>query len=107
MVASSSHAELMLRNNEEEWRQWYDRNKDALDIKGADAVAAFNYSINKPAILEYWRQRVVANAGFENILALGIRGVHDGAPAFTPGNPYGFKDKIGDAGRRQSPSSAS
>ncbi|WP_219536764.1 glycosyl hydrolase 115 family protein [Nonomuraea guangzhouensis] len=94
VVASSSHAELMLRNNEGEWRQWYDRNKDALDIKGADAVAAFDYSINKPAILEYWRRRVVANAGFENILALGIRGVHDSDPVFTPGNPYGFKDKI-------------
>ncbi|MEU7749231.1 glycosyl hydrolase 115 family protein [Nonomuraea sp. NPDC049158] len=94
VVASSSHAELMLRNNEGEWRQWYERNKDALDIKGADAVAAYDYSINKPAILEYWRQRVVANAGFENILALGIRGVHDSDPVFTPGNPYGFKDKI-------------
>lgn len=94
VVASSSHAELMLRNNEGEWRQWYDRNKDALDIKGADAVAAFDYSINKPAILEYWRRRVVANADFENILALGIRGVHDSDPVFTPGNPYGFKDKI-------------
>ncbi|MEO3790788.1 glycosyl hydrolase 115 family protein [Nonomuraea sp. B10E15] len=94
IVASSSHAELMLRNNEGEWRQWYDRNKDAWDIKGPDAVAAFDYSINKPAILEYWRQRVVANAGFENILALGIRGVHDSDPVFTPGNPYGFKDKI-------------
>ncbi|WP_165974681.1 glycosyl hydrolase 115 family protein [Nonomuraea deserti] len=94
VVASSSHAELMLRNNEGEWRQWYARNKDALDIKGPDAVSAFDYSINKPAILEYWRQRVVANAGFENILALGIRGVHDSDPVFTPGNPYGFKDKI-------------
>ncbi|WP_103962127.1 glycosyl hydrolase 115 family protein [Nonomuraea solani] len=94
VVASSSHAELMLRNNEGEWRQWYARNKDALDIKGPDAVAAFNYSINKPAILEYWRQRVVANAAFENILALGIRGVHDSDPLFTPGNPYGFKDKV-------------
>ncbi|MET7752482.1 glycosyl hydrolase 115 family protein [Micromonospora sp. NPDC005367] len=94
VVASSSHAELMLRNNEGEWRQWYDRNKDALDIKGSDAVAAFNYSINKPAILEYWRQRVVANADFENILALGIRGVHDSDAVFTPGNPYGFKDKV-------------
>ncbi|MEV0618879.1 glycosyl hydrolase 115 family protein [Nonomuraea sp. NPDC050404] len=94
VVASSSHAELMLRNNEGEWRQWYARNKDALDIKGPDAVAAFNYSINKPAILEYWRQRVAANAEFENILALGIRGVHDSDPVFTPGNPYGFKDKV-------------
>ena len=94
IVASSSHAELMLRNNEGEWRQWYARNKDALDIKGADAVDAFDYSLNKPAILEYWRQRVVANADFENILALGIRGVHDSDPLFTEDNEYGFKDKV-------------
>lgn len=94
IVASSSHAELMLRNNEGEWRQWYDRNKEALDIKGATAVAAYDYSINKPAILEYWRQRLVANAEFENILALGIRGVHDSDPVLTPGNPYGFETKV-------------
>ena len=101
VVASSSHAELMLRNNEGEWRQWYDRNKDALDIKGADAVAAFNYSINKPAILEYWRQRVVANAGFENILALGIRGVHDSDPCHTR-QPVRVQGQDRDAGRRHS-----
>lgn len=94
IVASSSHAELMLRNNEGEWRQWYDRNKEALDIKGADAVAAYDYSINKPALLEYWRQRLVANAEFENILALGVRGVHDSDPVLTPGNPYGFETKV-------------
>lgn len=94
IVASSSHAELMLRNNEGEWRQWYDRNKDALDIKGSGAVAAYDYSINKPALLEYWRQRLVANKDFENILALGVRGVHDSDPVLTPGNPYGFDDKV-------------
>ncbi|MFJ3405091.1 glycosyl hydrolase 115 family protein [Promicromonospora sp. NPDC090134] len=94
IVSSSSHAELMLRNNEGEWRQWYDRNKEALDIKGADAVAAYDYSINKPALLEYWRQRLVANKDFESILALGVRGVHDSDPVLTPGNPYGFDDKV-------------
>ena len=94
IVASSSHAELMLRNNEGEWRQWYDRNKEALDIKGANAVAAYDYSINKPALLEYWRQRLVANRDFESILALGVRGVHDSDPVLTPGNPYGFENKV-------------
>lgn len=94
IVASSSHAELMLRNNEGEWRQFYARNKAALDIKGADAVAAYDYSINKPVLIEYWRQRVVANAEFENIFALGIRGLHDSDPVLTANNPYGFTTKV-------------
>ncbi|MFF6783625.1 glycosyl hydrolase 115 family protein [Streptomyces sp. NPDC012510] len=94
VVMSSSHAELMLRSNVEEWRPFYERNKEALDIKGSDYRSAFDYSINKPAVVEYWRERLVANAGFESILALGMRGVHDGAPAFTPGNPYGFANRV-------------
>ena len=60
VVMSSSHAELMLRSNVEEWRPFYDRNKDSLDIKGANYQDAFDYSINKPAIIQYWRERLVA-----------------------------------------------
>jgi hypothetical protein len=94
VVMSSSHAELMLRSNVEEWRPFYERNKDALDIKGADYRDAFDYSINKPALIQYWRERLGANARFESIIPLGLRGVHDGAPKFTPGNPYGFGDVL-------------
>ncbi|HEX6352801.1 glycosyl hydrolase 115 family protein [Actinophytocola sp.] len=94
VIMSSSHAELMLRSNVEEWRPFYERNKVALDIKGADYRAAYNYSINKPAIIQYWRERLVANARFESVIPLGLRGVHDDAPAFTPGNPYGFADVL-------------
>ncbi|MGC7102595.1 glycosyl hydrolase 115 family protein [Amycolatopsis lurida] len=94
VLMSSSHAELMLRSNVEEWRPFYERNKEALDIKGTDYVDAFDYSINKPAIIQYWRERLAANARFESIIPLGLRGVHDGAPTFTPGNPYGFGDVL-------------
>lgn len=94
VIMSSSHAEPMLRSNVEEWPRFYERNKEPLDIQGNDYTQAFNYSINKPAILEYWRKRLLANAEFESLLVLGLRGVHDGAPAFTPGNPYGFGNRI-------------
>ncbi len=100
VIMSASHAEPMLRNNVGEWRPFYERNKEALDIKGANYTAAFDYSINKPALLQYWRERQMANADFENLVVLGLRGVHDSGPAFTPGNPYGFDnvlEMVGDA----------
>lgn len=94
VVMSSSHAELMLRSNVEEWRPFYERNKEALDIRGTDYRDAYDYSVNKPAIIQYWRERLVANAEFESVIPLGLRGVHDDAPNFTPGNPYGFADVL-------------
>lgn len=94
VVMSSSHAELMLRSNVEEWRPFYERNKEVLDIKGTDYRDAYDYSVNKPAIIQYWRERLVANARFESVVPLGLRGVHDDAPNFTPGNPYGFADVL-------------
>jgi len=94
VVMSSSHAEPMLRSNVEEWRPFYERNKEALDIRGTDYRDAFDYSVNKPALVQYWRERLVANAGFESVIPLGLRGVHDDAPNFTPGNPYGFADVL-------------
>ncbi|MFC8731334.1 glycosyl hydrolase 115 family protein [Luteimicrobium sp. NPDC057192] len=94
VIASTSHAEPMLRNNEGEWRQWYTANKTKYDIKGSDSNAAYDYSINKPAILQYWRERIEANSDFESIIVLGIRGVSDNNAAFTADNPYGFKDKV-------------
>lgn len=94
VVMSSSHAELMLRSNVEEWRPFYERNKVALDIVGTDYRDAFDYSMNKPALVQYWRERLVANARFESVIPLGLRGVHDDAPNFTPGNRYGFADVL-------------
>jgi PKD repeat protein len=100
VVMSSSHTELMLRNDVGEWRPFYERNREALNIQGSNYETAFDYSINKPAIIEYWRERMLANEQFESILKLGMRGVHDGAPRFTPGNPHGFGnviEMVGDA----------
>ncbi len=62
IIMGSSHAEPMLRNNVGEWKA------------GAEA---YNYAANPDGVLDYWRQRVKANGGYENIYTLGMRGIHD------------------------------
>lgn len=62
IIMGSSHAEPMLRNNVGEWTAPSDQ---------------FNYATHPDLVKEYWRQRVQANAGYENIYTLGMRGIHD------------------------------
>jgi len=64
IVMSASHAEPMLRNNVGEWRDTADR---------------FNYATNPDGVAAYWRERVGANARYENLWPLGMRGIHDSA----------------------------
>ncbi|MGN1098002.1 MAG: glycosyl hydrolase 115 family protein, partial [Clostridia bacterium] len=80
IVMSSSHCEIMLRNNVGEWEHWYNENKEKYNIQGSGYKAAYDYTLNKEPILEYWRERLIANKDFEGIYVLGIRGVHDGTP---------------------------
>ena len=62
IVMGSSHAEPMLRNNVGEWKG-----------KAED----FNYLANPTGVAKYWNDRVRANAGYESIWTLGMRGIHD------------------------------
>ncbi|MBW8735050.1 MAG: glycosyl hydrolase 115 family protein, partial [Asticcacaulis sp.] len=64
VIVGTSHAEPMMRNNLREW----DESK-----KGP-----FDFTRNKPAILDYWRQRVDQVKGYDNIYTVGLRGLHDG-----------------------------
>lgn len=62
IVMGSSHAEPMLRNNVSEWRG---RSTD------------FNFATHADDVRSYWRDRLISNAGFENLYTLGMRGIHD------------------------------
>lgn len=64
IVMGSSHAEPMLRDNVDEWK---------------DAPERFNYVTNTNGVRDYWETRVKENGAFENIYTLGMRGVHDSA----------------------------
>jgi hypothetical protein len=62
IIMGSSHSEIMLRNNVGEWKE---------------PPEAFNYAQNPAKIRAYWQERVKANAGFENLWTIGLRGLHD------------------------------
>jgi hypothetical protein len=62
IVMGSSHAEPMLRNNVGEW---------------TGPASAYDYQANPEGVLKYWEERVAANARYENIYTIGMRGIHD------------------------------
>lgn len=68
IVLGSSHAEPMLRNNVNEWKQ---------DGK------LFNYLTNRTGVLAYWEQRVKERTNGESLFTLGMRGIHD-SPIIGP-----------------------
>jgi hypothetical protein len=62
IVMGSSHAEPMLRNNVGEWTA---------------PAQDFDYLKNPDGVGRYWNERVVANARYESVWTLGMRGIHD------------------------------
>ena len=64
IVAGTSHAEPMMRNNVGEWKK---------------SDGPFNFFTNRERMLGYWQGRVDEVKGFENLYTLGLRGVHDSA----------------------------
>jgi hypothetical protein len=63
IVIGSSHAEPMLRNNVDEWKE--------------KTMGQFNFITNHDTIYKYWEDRVIQSKGFNAFYTLGIRGVHD------------------------------
>ncbi|WP_069661235.1 glycosyl hydrolase 115 family protein [Arcticibacter eurypsychrophilus] len=64
IVMGSSHCEIMLRNNEAEW-------------KAVGTYGPYNFGTNRKEMDEYWEERVKANAKYENTYTIGLRGIHD------------------------------
>ncbi|WBL24738.1 glycosyl hydrolase 115 family protein [Zunongwangia sp. HGR-M22] len=62
IVLGSSHAEPMLRNNVDEWK---------------DDFGHFDYKNNKAKINEYWGSRISASKDIDAIFTVGMRGIHD------------------------------
>ena len=75
IVMASSHCEMMLRCNVSEWEEFCQSHYEEYTWQDN---CAFDYTLNKEAILGYWKERLETNKEFESILALGIRGIHDG-----------------------------
>jgi len=69
IVMGSSHCEPMLRNNVYEWKEW--------QPPDGSERGDWDWCNNSTQIVDYWKQRVKANAAYENIYTVGMRGIHD------------------------------
>jgi hypothetical protein len=65
IVVGSSHAEPMLRNNVDEWKE--------------KEMGHFNYITNQKNVLKYWEDRVKESKNVDAIYTIGMRGIHDSA----------------------------
>lgn len=63
IVVGTSHAEPMLRNNVDEWKE--------------DSMGHFNYVSNRENVHKYWEDRVKESKNVDAIYTMGMRGVHD------------------------------
>ncbi len=63
IVVGSSHAEPMLRNNVDEWKE--------------KEMGHFNYVSNRENVYKYWEDRVKESKNVDAIYTIGMRGVHD------------------------------
>ncbi|TKB96240.1 glycosyl hydrolase 115 family protein [Pedobacter cryophilus] len=86
IIVGSSHAEPMLRNNVDEWKE--------------TSMGAFNYVSNPSVINNYWQKRIEETQGLQAIYSLGIRGVHDSGMEGVKNNKEAIK-VLGDVFKAQ------
>lgn len=81
VIMAASHCEIMLRSNVNEWGDWFNEHKSEYpDMKYPDdSYKAYDFTLNREMLLDYWRERLETNKDFESILTLGVRGPHDEA----------------------------
>lgn len=85
IVLGSSHAEPMLRNNVDEW-------KNNFKEEYGKQPGPWSYDTNEKEIKRYWEDRViqVADQNIEAVFTIGMRGIHDSG---MPG-PETVEDKV-------------
>ncbi|MBQ8289058.1 MAG: glycosyl hydrolase 115 family protein [Clostridia bacterium] len=79
IVMSSSHCEMLLRNNEGEWEAWCQANQGKYGLTKVNNSwhSSYDYTVNAEAMNAYWEESVARNYRFENVYMIGLRGVHD------------------------------
>ena len=65
ITLGSSHCEPLLRNNVGEW--------------DSARRGRYNFITNRQAVLDYWGERLRQIGSGDNLLTLGMRGIHDGS----------------------------
>lgn len=82
IVIGTSHCDMLLRNNLNEWESFVSEYAKSHGMKEDDIE--YDYTVNPEIIREYWRISVRENKDYEVQWTLGMRGAHD--EPFTTAN---------------------
>lgn len=84
VLIGTSHCEQMLRNNVGEWGDWVRENSGKYGLgytanlyQYSQTAYYYDYSLYPEAVAAYWRERIEETRGFESLITIGMRGVHD------------------------------
>lgn len=74
IVIGTSHVDMMMRNNNNEWDTWVAEYKRSHNY---NKEIEYDYTVNPEILQEYWRSAVRLYKDYEVQYSLGMRGVHD------------------------------
>lgn len=74
IVIGTSHVDMMMRNNNNEWNTWVAEYKRKNNY---NQEIYYDYTVNPEILCEYWRTAVRMYKDYEVQYSLGMRGVHD------------------------------
>ena len=74
IVIGTSHCDMLLRNNLNEWDQF---KADYRAETGYTGTISYDYTVCPEIVTEYWRRSVQVNKDYEVQWTLGMRGAHD------------------------------
>ena len=70
IVMSGSHCEMLLRNNEDEWRNNFTN-------EYGYSPGAYNWNTNRQTLIRYWGDRIRESENTPALYPIGMRGIHD------------------------------
>ena len=98
IVIGTSHCDMMLRNNMDEWGPFAAGEGLILpsevtsDSQSAKEKAAYDYTVNPLSVYKYWDESAQAHGSDEAAWTIGMRGIHD--TGFTAVNATTTEQKV-------------
>ena len=100
IVIGTSHCEQCMRNNIAEWTPWLQANSgkyglpDTTGFTSAQCTAAYDFSVYPEAVAQYWRESLENTKDYENLVTIGMRGIHDEGFQYAGLQDKSFKNRV-------------
>ena len=100
IVIGTSHCEQCMRNNIAEWTTWLQANSgkyglpDTTSFTSSQCTAAYDFSVYPEAVAQYWRESLENTKDYENLVTIGMRGIHDEGFQYAGLADKSFKSRV-------------